>query len=223
MPDDSHGGIFTGERLVAGDPLFLADLSRHIVAYRTAQDYVRGKRVLDAGCGDGYGTDLLAETAAYAVGVDRSLDTVAVARRRYQRPNLAYRVCDLPRLMELGERFDVVCNFQVIEHLTDPEPFLRGAQPVLEPGGCLSVTTPNRLTSHIENPYHVHEYVADELRAMLAKVFATVEVQGVCGDERVMAYERARVARAKRILRLDPLNLRRMVPQRAIEAIYPIL
>src|SRR5437867_1617585 len=117
MSIDSHGGIFTGERLVAGDPLFAADLSRHLVAYGAAQERVRGQRVLDAGCGDGYGTDLLAQTALRAVGVDRSAETVAIATRRYQRPNLVYRVCELPQLMELGERFDVVCNFQVIEHL----------------------------------------------------------------------------------------------------------
>jgi SAM-dependent methyltransferase len=223
VPNDSHGGIFTGERLVAGDPLFAADLSRHVVAYRVGQEQVRGKRVLDAGCGDGYGTDLLAQTAGRAVGVDRSAETVAIAARRYQRPNLAYRVCELPRLADLGERFDVVCNFQVIEHLADPQPFLRAAQQVLEPGGCLIVTTPNRLTARVENPYHVHEYVADELHAVLAQVFGAVEVRGVCGDARAMAYETARVERAQRILRLDPLNLRRLIPPRAIAAVYPLL
>src|SRR5229473_2363704 len=106
-------GIFTGERLVANDPLFAADFSRHLVAYRFAQERVRGKRVLDAGCGDGYGTELLAQSAARAVGVDRNAETIAIASRRYQRANLLYRVCDLPGLSALGERFDVVCSFQV--------------------------------------------------------------------------------------------------------------
>lgn len=223
MANDSGGGVFTGERLLAGDPLFAADFSRHLVAYQFAQECVRGKRVLDAGCGDGYGTDLLAQTAARAAGVDRSAETIATAGRRYQRPNLEYRVCELTRLAHLGERFDVVCNFQVIEHLVDPQPFLEQVRQVLEPGGCLIVTTPNRLNSFIENPYHVHEYVADELRAALGRVFAAVEVRGVCGDERAMAYERTRVAQAKRILRLDPFNLRRLVPQRAVSVVYPLL
>src|SRR5262249_42927697 len=148
---------------------------------------------------------------------------ISIAARRYQRSNLAYRVCDLPHLTDLGERFDVVCNFQVIEHLIDPLPFLQAARQVLEPGGCLIITTPNRLTSRIENPYHVHEYEADELRAVLAGVFPEVDVRGVCGDEHAMAYERARVARAERILKLDPFNLRRLVPQQAIEVVYPLL
>lgn len=221
--DESHGGIFTGERLLAGDPLFAGDLSRHIAAYRLAQARVRGRRVLDAGCGDGYGTDLLAQAAATAVGVDRAAATVAVATGRYRRPNLVYRVCELTRLTDLGERFDVVCSFQVIEHLAEPRPFLDQVRGVLEPGGCLMVTTPNRLTSVVPNPYHVHEYVAEELRALLAEVFPRVDVRGVVGDERAMAYERQRVAQAQRILRLDPFNLRRFIPARAIEVIYPRL
>lgn len=221
--DESHGGVFTGERLVAGDPLFAADLSRHVAAYRLAQERVRGKRVLDAGCGDGYGTDLLAQTAAYAVGVDRAAETVAVASSRYRQPNLAYRVCELTRLGDLGERFDVVCNFQVIEHLAEPRPFLEQVRSVLHPSGCLIVTTPNRLRSVVPNPYHVHEYVAAELQALLAAVFPRVDVHGVVGDERAMAYERQRVAQAQRILRLDPFILRRFVPASLVEVIYPKL
>jgi SAM-dependent methyltransferase len=216
-------GLFTGERLLAGDPLFAADFARHLVAYHYAQDCVRGKTVLDAGCGDGYGTDRLAETAARALGVDRSAETIALAAQRYQRPNLAYRVCELPRLTDLGEQFDVVCNFQVIEHLVDPRPFLQQARAVLAAGGCLIVTTPNRLNSFVENPYHVHEYVADELAALLRSVFGQVEMRGVCGNDRVMAFERARGTQAGRILRLDPFGLRRLLPRALIEWAYPRL
>ncbi len=214
---------FTGERLVAGDPLFAADLSRHLVAYAFAQEQVRGKHVLDAGCGDGYGTELLAHTALHAVGVDRSAETVALAAQRYQRANLSYRACELHRLSDLGEQFDVVCNFQVIEHLVDPRPFLEQVRGVLRPGGSLIVTTPNRLNSFVENPYHVHEYVAAELAALLGSVFRRVEMRGVCGNERVMTFERARGAQANRILRLDPLGLRRLLPRTLIEWAYPRL
>jgi SAM-dependent methyltransferase len=219
----SCGGVFTGERLVAGDPLFAADMSRHLVAYQYAQEQVRGKSVLDAGCGDGYGTDMLAQTAARAVGVDRSAETIDLAGRRYQRPNLTYRVCELHRLTDLGEQFDAVCNFQVIEHLVDPNPFLKQARLVLRPGGSLIVTTPNRLNTLVENPYHVHEYVAGELAELLRRFFPQVEMRGVCGNERVMAFDRARGAQAVKILRLDPLGLRRLLPRGLIEWVYPRL
>ncbi len=214
---------FTGERLVAGDPLFAADFSRHLVAYRFAQEQVRGRSVLDAGCGDGYGSELLAQMALRVVGVDRSAPAIAAAAQRYRRPNLTYRACELQRLTDLGEQFDVVCNFQVIEHLIDPRPFLEQVRQVLRPGGSFILTTPNRANSFVENPYHVHEYLAGELADLLHTVFAQVEMRGVCGNERVMAFERARGAQAGRILRLDPLGLRRLLPRALIEWAYPRL
>lgn len=203
--------------------MFAADFARHLVAYRWAQEVVRGKVVLDAGCGDGYGTHLLAQTATRALGVDRSTGTIAVATERYRQGNLAYRACPLERLADLGEEFDVVCNFQVLEHLVDPRPFLEQVRRVLRPGGCLVITTPNKANSFVENPYHVHEYFADELEGVLRGVFGQVEMRGVCGNERVMAYERARGVQANRILRLDPLNLRRLLPRALIEWAYPRL
>ena len=67
-----------------------------------------------------------------------------------------------------------------------------------------------------ENPYHVHEYTAAELHALLARFFAQVEVRGIVGTERVYAFERARGAQAQRILRLDPLGLRHLLPQKLV-------
>jgi len=223
MPNDASGGIFTGERLVADDPLFIADFSRHLIAYQFAQERVREQVVLDAGCGDGYGAELLAQTARRVLGVDRSAESIAVAARRYRRANLQYRVCELTALNALGERFDAVCNFQVIEHLADPLPFVRQVREVLQPGGWFIVTTPNRPCSLVENPYHVHEYAAAELAALLRGVFSHVEVQGVCGNERAMAYDRARAARALRILRLDPFGVRNLLPRGVVAWAYPRL
>lgn len=220
---EAHGGLFTGERLHAGDPLFAADLARHVFAYRYAQQWAAGKRVLDAGCGDGYGTSLLAKVAERAVGVDREVAAIERARERYRRVNLRYEVRLLDQIDELGEPFDVVCHFQVIEHLNDPLPFLQVAYRVLVPGGRLLVTTPNRRMTRVENPYHVHEYVAEELKEMLHRVFPVVDVQGIWGNEKVMAFEAARAQYAGRILRLDPLGLHRYLPRPWIEWIYPRL
>jgi len=223
MRERACSGVFTGERLVAGDPLFQSDLSRHMAAYAFAREQVWGKRVLDAGCGDGYGAKMLAESAARVVAVDRCTAAISLAARRYRRTNLSYQACDLARLTDLGERFEVVCSFQVIEHLVDPLPFLSQVRAVLEPAGCLLLTTPNREMSLVENPYHIHEYVAQEMHDLLRRVFEQVDMRGVNGDDHAIAYERLRVAQARRILQLDFLNLRRFFPQRAVELIYPLL
>lgn len=218
-----QGGLFTGERLHAADPLFRADLARHLVAYQYASSWARGKAVLDAGCGDGYGSALLAEEARTVLGVDRSPEAIALARSRYRRDNLRYECLPLERLAELGGPFEVITHFQVIEHLPDPRPFLRAAYQCLAPRGVLLITTPNRLLSRVENPYHVREYIAEELEALLREVFPRVEVEGVWGNDKVMAFEEERARRAQRVLRLDPLGLRRLLPRRVIESVYPHL
>lgn len=208
---------YTGERLAAEDARFAPDMARHLAAYHLVAPFIAGKRVLEAGCGEGYGAALMAASAAHVLGVDYDAPALELARARHRLPNLEYRTVDLLDLarQQPGE-FDVVTNFQVLEHLVDPTPFLSAAAACVRPGGMLILTTPNRLASVSENPYHVREYVAGELHDLLARFFAQVDVQGVVGTERVYAFERARGAQAQRILRLDPLGLRRLLPQKVV-------
>src|SRR2546426_6895075 len=142
---------FTGERLSEVDGEFGVDLERHLAPYRWARARAAGRTVLDAGCGEGYGAALLAEVAARVVGVDRP-EAVAIAVARHRGPGLEYRALDLGRLDEIGERFDVVASFQVIEHLPEPAAFLGALSRRVAAGGELIVTTPNRLMSVSENP-----------------------------------------------------------------------
>src|SRR5690606_19746299 len=102
-------------------------------------------------------------------------------------------------------------SFQVIEHLADAHAFLVALAARLAPGGTFVVTTPNRLRTISENPYHVREFTAEELRAELARVFAVVEVRGMRGNEKVERFDEGRARAVARILRLDPLGLRRLL------------
>lgn len=203
---------FTGERLPDDDPHFRADLARHLAAYYLARRYSTGKTVLDAGCGEGYGAELLAEVATRVVAVDRDWSALAHARARRARQNLLFICADLEGLGALQQRFDVVCNFQVVEHLTDPGVLLRAFRDHLVDGGHLILTTPNRLMSFSENPYHVREYTADELSQLLKPFFSHVDVRGVAGNAKVAAYEAARRRHVERLLRLDPFRLRERLP-----------
>jgi len=212
---------FTGERLpgAAGD--FAVDLERHLAAYRFARERARGRTVLDAGCGEGYGAALLAETADRVVGVDRD-EAIRVAAARHPGSRLQFRAADLERLT-LGERFDLVVSFQVIEHLPDPAGFLRALAACTAPGGELIVTTPNRLMSVSENPYHLREWTAPELATLAAPVLPGVRVLGVHASARVLAYERARGEQVRRLLRWDPLGLRRLLPGFVVRTVFPRL
>jgi SAM-dependent methyltransferase len=216
-------GDFTGERLSGGgDASFAVDMERHMAAYHFAAARAVGKSVLDAGCGEGYGAARLAEFARDVLGVDRA-EPIAVARARHRHARLAFEVADLERLGTLGRRFDLVVSFQVIEHLPRPEAFLASLAACVAPGGELIVTTPNRLMSVSENPYHLREWTAPELLALAAPVVPGVAVLGMHGSERVLAYEHARGEQVRRILRLDPLGLRKLLPGFVVRGVFPRL
>ena len=182
------------------------------MAYLYARELARGQEVLDAGCGEGFGTVRLAETARHVVGIDYAHVAVAAARAVYQRPNLEFRQLDVQDLPRLGLCFDLITNFQVIEHLPDPASFLEGVRAALKPDGVLMLTTPNRLASVSENPVHLREYTAEELRELLRPLFSRVRILGVLGSEKVRAFDRERARQVQRILRLDPLGIRHLLP-----------
>lgn len=170
---------FTGERVVPGE--VDADLwNEHFGRYSFAARLARMKRVLDAGCGMGYGSAELARVAASVVGVDISRATVASARERYDLPGVTFLQGSCASLPFRAGSFDLVVAFEVIEHLTQWRHFLEEARRVLAPGGQCLISTPNRdyytesrgLTG--PNPFHEHEFGFEEFRQELQAVFPHV-------------------------------------------------
>lgn len=211
--------LHSGERPGHGEG-FAYDEARHLAAYLYARELARDRNVLDAGCGEGFGTVLLSETARRVTGIDYSSDAVKAAAARYKRPNLDFRQLDVYKLPNLDLRFDLVTNFQVLEHLDDPAKFLVAVRAALKPEGVLMLTTPNRLTTVSENPYHVHEYVADELLALLRPLFGRVQLLSMMGNDKVRAFDAERARQVRRILRLDPLGLRHRLPDRFVKYVF---
>lgn len=181
----------TGERTTPGVPEENYWFQRHVVAYRFAADLVRGMRVLDAGCGEGYGTDMLAAVATEAVGTDLEAPVVHRARDRY--PRARFEVANLVSLPFPDASFGAVVSLQVIEHIQTPHEFLSECARVLTPGGLLIMSTPNRLTfspDGMRNPFHTFEFSPSELHAALARHFASVEVRGTFHGPALRALER---------------------------------
>jgi len=195
------------------------DEARHLVAYRYAASLAAGKRVLDAGCGEGFATQTLADTAARVVGADYHAESIATAQARWMRPNLRFRVLDLAAA-DPDEFFDLVLNFQVIEHISDDRAFVGKLFRWVAPGGTLMLTTPNKAQSFSENPCHLREYTAEELERLLRTAFGEVKILGVFGNARVMEFDRSRRQAVERILRLDPLGLRHLLPERLMHAAF---
>jgi SAM-dependent methyltransferase len=160
----------TGERTVPGIPEENYWFRRHEVAYRFALPFVAGKRVLEVGCGEGYGTALLASAAAEIIGLDYDALTIAHAATRYPEP--CFVRGNLAALPLPSGSVDAVATLQVIEHVWNHDEFLSECRRVLRPGGLLLVTTPNRLTFSpgLEapvNPFHTKEFTAAELAGLL--------------------------------------------------------
>lgn len=175
MTGDSAGPgdgqlALTGERTVPG----LAEenywFRRHEVVYRRLVDRCADRDVLDAGCGEGYGANLLADVARRVIGMDYAEPTVNHVRARY--PRVDAREGNLVDLPLADESVDVVVNFQVIEHLWDQQRFVAECRRVLRPAGTLLMSTPNRITfspgrDTPVNPFHTRELDADELHDLL--------------------------------------------------------
>ena len=185
----------TGERTVPGVAHENYWFRRHEVAYRFAATHCEGRTVLDAGCGEGYGTAILAEGATAAAGVELVAAVVDHARTAY--PHLEFVQADLCAL-PLGEAsVDAVVSLQVIEHLWDIPGYLREVARVLRPDGLFVCGTPNRLTFTPDsdtpvNPFHTVEFSPEELTALLQPRFAQVDLVGVFHGPRLSSTEAER-------------------------------
>ncbi len=169
---------FTGERVIPGqvnDDLW----AEHIARYAFAANYSHG-RVLDLGCGAGYGTAELARRAELTIGLDVAEDAIAFARSNYGSPKfLQGSVTALPFA---AQAFHLITAFEVIEHIEDWPALISEARRVLRPDGIFLVSTPNRLyytESRGEegtNPFHVHEFTFAEFNEALQRCFPHVVV-----------------------------------------------
>lgn len=197
----------TGERMIMehykSSPEDYVIYLMHIATYRFAEQFTRGRRVLDYGCGSGYGSAQIAQTAAQVTAVDVSEEAVAYARGRFDRDNLRFLTVDpgQPLPFEDGS-FDTVLSFQVFEHVTDTARYLAEVRRVLAPGGMLVLVTPDRSTRLLPgqrpwNRWHVHEYSQKELAGVVAHHFERVEVLNMSGKPEVVGIEIRRCEKLK--------------------------
>lgn len=172
---------FTGERVIPGE-VDIDLLNEHLARYTFAARLARGKRVLDAGCGAGYGSAELARGAQSVIGVDCAADAIAFAHAHYVQPNLEFLQASCAALPYADGAFDLVVAFEVIEHLENWREFLAEVRRVLAPSGQFIVSTPNRLYYTESrgpsgaNPFHVHEFDFEEFRAELGAAFPHVSL-----------------------------------------------
>jgi 2-polyprenyl-3-methyl-5-hydroxy-6-metoxy-1,4-benzoquinol methylase len=183
----------TGERTLPDVPEENYWFRRHLAVYEWIAARVAGLRVIDMACGEGYGADVLAGSAASVVGVDANPEAHEHARLRYQRANLRF-ARDL--VETFPEPADAVVFLQTIEHLQDPDAVLAHFRALVGESdkGVVFISTPNVLTlapkgaERSDNPWHVHEYRSGEFEQLCRGRFGTVEMHGLFHARRLRAH-----------------------------------
>lgn len=176
----------TGERLIKDDyistlPGYVIYLM-HAASYIFAETYCKGKRVLDFGCGSGYGSAKIADSATNVYAVDISPAAIDYARNLYSSPNIQFETINPKEKLFLPDNsIDIVISFQVIEHVFDTTAYLAEAARVLTEDGLLLLITPDRrprLLQHQKpwNRWHLKEYDPASLQHLIEPNFAVREI-----------------------------------------------
>ncbi|MDO4343732.1 MAG: class I SAM-dependent methyltransferase [Eubacteriales bacterium] len=170
----------TGERFVPGYMQKHSEVE-HMHRYSMLENTVKKKIVLDAACGSGYGTNLIAQSAKEVYGLDISKEALDYANENYKKDNLHYLHGSIESLPFEDNFFDVVISFETIEHVDEKiqMAFLKEIVRVLKNDGILIMSTPNKKVytddAHQEaTEWHVKEFYEDEFHDFIESRFQYV-------------------------------------------------
>ncbi len=166
----------TAERFVPDQQRGEVIEAEHLARYVWASQFASGRTVLDAGCGLGYGTAIMARAGALvANGLD--VDAAAINRAQELFGDVAtFGGGDLMNLPLSRDSFDLVVCFEALEHIADPERALDELDRVLQGEGILIASSPNRGVYPEGNPFHLKEYTSEELEETLRNRFKHVRI-----------------------------------------------
>jgi 2-polyprenyl-3-methyl-5-hydroxy-6-metoxy-1,4-benzoquinol methylase len=166
---------FTGERFT---PECVREIAyEHWHRYAFAMSLAKGKRVLDAACGEGFGAALLASVATQVQALDIDQASILHAQQRYaMHHNLSFSQADISQLQHLpSASVDLIVSFETLEHLEAHEQMLEGFLRLLKPEGMLLISTPDKKNytdaTGVVNPHHVRELYRDEFDALIKRYF----------------------------------------------------
>lgn len=173
---------FTGERFIPG----IEDVDNeiqieHLQRYQSVTELVKNKTVLDAACGEGYGSDILSKSAYHVYGLDIDEQSIKHAKETYGKLNIDFLVGSIEKLPFEDAFFDVIVSFETIEHVNEDlqNKFLNEIKRVLKKDGLLIISTPNKEVyseyRNYSNPFHVKEFYKDEFYDFLKSRFKNVD------------------------------------------------
>jgi len=196
----------TSENIVSDNPIH----QRLLYAYTATSSLVNAD-LLEIGCGEGRGIELLNQFITSYTAVDKIKAIIEKLSAKY--PKGKFIAMNLPPLKGIADNsFDTIISFQVIEHINNDKGYLQEISRVLKPGGKVYITTPNRPMSLSRNPWHVREYTGLELETLAKPYFSNVKVDGIFGSQRFITYHDRNRESVNKIMRWDVLNLQHKLP-----------
>lgn len=164
---------WTGERLETF--VYNENTNEHLHRYALAMQLVRGKRVLDIACGEGYGSALMAGIAASVMGVDIDAATIARAKEKYTGNSITFLTGSVDAIPCADAGMDVIISFETIEHHNRHKEMMQEIKRVLAPGGILLISSPDKLNYSekpgFTNPFHVKELYRAEFETLINTYF----------------------------------------------------
>lgn len=206
----------TSEEISSDNPLH----QRLLSAYLIAKPYIKGD-LLELGCGEGRGIRELAPLANKYTAIDKIEEVIDELSAEF--PDHEFRQGHFPPLPYEDESFDTIVSFQVIEHIKNDHLFLKEIARILKPDGTALISTPNIKMTLSRNPWHIREYTAEQLENIALKYFSEVDMQGVAGSEKVMAYHEENRASVQRIMKYDIFDLQYRLPAALLRIPYEFL
>lgn len=194
---------------------------RLLKAYYLSLEYISGN-VLEVGCGEGRGVELIMSKTDSFTGIDKIQKIIDHLSAKFPHGNFKQLI--IPPFSGIEDNaYDIVVSFQVIEHIKNDMEYLKEIYRVLKPGGKALITTPNIKMSLSRNPWHIREYTAEELSDLAKKIYPTVHMLGIAGNEKVMAYYEENKQSVNNMMKWDILNLQYRLPSFLLKIPYEIL
>lgn len=171
---------------------------KHRYAYELALSFIKKTdKVLEIGCGDGYGADLLSTSGADVLALDVDEDSINYAKRKYEKDNLNFEVYDGEAINYADHSFDVIVSFQVIEHVANVNAYLNNIVRLLKPEGLFIITTPSRTYRLAKdqrpwNEFHLREYDQESLKQEFNGIVTSPSIFAVKASEEAMSIEKER-------------------------------
>lgn len=207
----------TSDQISSDNPIH----QRLLKPYMVVKDFIGG-RVLELGCGEGRGLETIMPIVDHYYGLDKIGEVVERLKLKY--PQAIFEKAVFPPMDHLADSsFDHIISFQVIEHVRNDHLFLKEIYRLLKPGGTAIISTPNRKLSLSRNPWHIREYLPEELTALCNSIFDRIEPRGITGNEKVMTYHERNRESVNKIMKYDILKLQYRLPSFLLKIPYEIL